>query len=71
MNILKITKREDRSFSFNYCEMADDKESVDDMESYNDITLRPGQVKMVQVICEFGLPALFGMHTINNPSLIN
>lgn len=42
MNILKITKREDRTYTFNYCEMSDENDNVDDLESYNEINLRPG-----------------------------
>ena len=65
-NILKICKNEDRTFSFSYCEAADD----DNIQSFNEILLKPGQVRMVQSICEFALPALTGMHAIYNPSII-
>ena len=41
------------------------------MESYNEIVLRPGQVKMVQIICEYALPAVLGLNVINNPTILN
>ena len=66
-NILKITKNEDRTFSFCYGEAAD---ADDNIEIYNEVLLKPGQVKMVQRVCEFALPALTGMHAIYNPSII-
>jgi len=69
MNILKITKGEGRMFTFSYCEMADNNNGDEDIQSYNEVTLKPGQVRMVQTICEFGLPALSGLHAVYNPNL--
>ena len=43
MNILKVTKHEDRTYTFNFCEMmgqsTDNSEAI---ESYNEICLKPG-----------------------------
>ena len=71
MNIMKVSKTEGRNFLFSYCEMADGGDGDENIQSYNEITLKPGQVKMIQTLCEFGLPALSGMHAIYNPSLID
>ena len=49
--------------------MQDDKEE-EEIQSFNEFTLKPGQVKIVQSICEFGIPSLSGMHAIYNPGLI-
>ena len=46
MSILKVTKNEDRTFSFSYCEMGENDES-EAIQSYNEISLKPGQVRMV------------------------
>lgn len=80
VNILKIAKNADRTFTFTYCEMADGEEEdlaegggnddENEIQSYNEITLKPGQVKMVQEVCKFAIPALTGMHAIYNPSLL-
>ena len=71
MNIMKVTKTDGRNFTFSYCEMADGGDGDEDIQSYNEISLKPGQVKMIQTLCEFGLPALSGMHAIYNPGLID
>ena len=43
MYILKIEKNEDRTYLFSYCEMADDGGASDeDIQSYNEILLKPG-----------------------------
>ena len=68
MQIMKVTKNEDLTYNFTYCEMAEDKD--EEIQSYNDITLKPGQVRMIQVMCEYGLPALSGFHAIGNPNVI-
>ena len=69
---MKICKQKDRSYAFSYCEMVDNDNDNDDddITSFNEIMLKPGQVKMIQVCCEFSLPALSGLHAIYNPSLI-
>ena len=69
VTIMKMSKQEDRSYVFSYCEMVE-TEGEDDVTSFNEITLKPGQVKMIQVCCEHALPALTGMHAIMNPSLL-
>ncbi len=64
MSILKISKQEDRSYVFNYCEMADSENEDEEVQSYNEMTLKPGQVRMIQVMCEFALPSLVGVHAV-------
>ena len=74
MNILKVTKNEDRTYTFTFCEMADGDQFDDETESiqsYNEILLKPGQVRMVQNLCEFGLPVMAGLHAMYNPQLID
>ena len=41
MSILKVAKLADRSYSFTYCEMGEDKGS-EDISCYNEINLKPG-----------------------------
>ena len=50
MSILKINRNEDKSYNLTYCEMPDDDtEDLDnaDINSYNEITLKPGQIIML------------------------
>ena len=70
VTIMKLSKQEDRSYMFSYCEMTDNAPGAEDDEAianFNEITLKPGQVRMIQVLCEASLPALTGMHAIFNP----
>jgi len=70
VTILKVNKQQDRTFSFSYCEMAENSGEDEDVKSFNEITLKPGQVRMIQVILEFGIPAISGLHALYNPALI-
>ena len=73
VTILKVAKQPDRSYLFSYCEMTDDErpDSDEEIQSYNEITLKPGQVLMIQRTLEFALPSLTGLHALYNPSVIN
>ena len=78
VNIIRVAKNTDRTFTFTYCEMVEaegdpaegDPSGEQDIVSYNEITLKPGQVKMIQEVCRFGIAALTGMHAIYSPSLV-
>ena len=77
VNILKVMKNSDRTFTFTYCEMtegegdpAEGTQEDQDIVSSNEITLKPGQVTMLQEVCKFAIPALSGMHAIYNPGLL-
>lgn len=47
MYILKIAKNEDRSYLFTFCEMPDNMPGDEEIQSYNEIILKPGQVRMI------------------------
>ena len=66
VSILKIAKQQDRSYVFTYCEMPDDDGNggSEEIQSYNELSLKPGQVRMLQVIAEFALPSLSGINAI-------
>jgi len=73
VNILKVSKHEDRTYTLSYCEMVEEggAEGDEDIQSYNEITLKPGQLKMIQSIFEFAIPAISGLHALYNPAVIN
>ena len=54
MSIMKTTKHADRTYTFSYCEMVDSENDEEgDIQSYNEITLKPGQVRQIQLAVEF------------------
>lgn len=68
-SIVKVTKLADRSYNFTYCELSE-SEASGDIQCYNEITLKPGQVRMLQSLCEFAMPALPGLHAVYNPDIL-
>ena len=60
--VLKVTKQENREFLFTYCDINDDEQ----LEVTHEITLKPGQVRAMQVLIEYAMPSLLGWQTLNN-----
>ena len=69
--ILKIERSaESGEFSFAYCEASSQGKDPENIESLYEISLRPGQVRMCQVLCEYALPSLLGWQAMINPACV-